>query len=119
MSFRIFHLVTAICSGATLLLAAPAWACRGEGGCDCPHRAHAQKSADGAKAQAKTGDELAATCNCDGPSDCTCKKGQCKCKKCSKHHGAKTQLVVPVHGASESAELPANAPLDASAGFFT
>src|SRR5215211_7308737 len=100
MSFRPSHLVTALSSAAMLLVSAPAYACRGE--CE-----HAKAAAKGA---AKPGDELAATCNCEGPSDCTCKKGQCKCKRCSKHHGAtgvnagekKTELPSPVRGASGS-----------------
>jgi hypothetical protein len=126
MRIRIFHLVTAMSSAAVLFVSAPAWACRGAGGCDCPHRTAATNKVE-AKSPATAEEGLAATCNCEGPSDCTCKKGQCKCKKCPKHHGAtgganpgvkKTQLLTPVHGGSDSAELPANAPLDASAGFF-
>jgi hypothetical protein len=32
------------------------------------------------------GDELAGKCSCGGPSDCTCKKNDCQCAKCSKRH---------------------------------
>src|SRR5919198_4740967 len=101
MSLRAFRLATAISSAAMLLLAAPAWAC-GKGGCDCPHRAHARKGAADPNAAAKAEDGLQATCNCEGPSDCTCKKGQCKCKKCSKHQGA-TGAPSPAQAGSESA----------------
>lgn len=57
----------------------------------CEKHAHAKAAAE--KKDAATGtavppaeDALSATCNCSGPSDCTCKKGQCKCAKCQKHH---------------------------------
>ncbi|HEY8210793.1 MAG TPA: metallothionein [Myxococcaceae bacterium] len=33
---------------------------------------------------AKQPEQLAEKCKCDGPADCTCKKGQCQCNKCSK-----------------------------------
>jgi hypothetical protein len=34
---------------------------------------------------------IAAKCSCESQADCTCKKGQCECKKCgSKHHGEET-----------------------------
>ena len=35
---------------------------------------------------AKQPEQLAEKCKCDGPADCTCKKGQCQCSKCSKPH---------------------------------
>jgi hypothetical protein len=32
------------------------------------------------------GDQLAGKCSCGGPADCTCKKNDCQCGKCSKRH---------------------------------
>jgi hypothetical protein len=75
MSVRVPVLIAAIAAGSMLLAPLPALACRGDCGCE-----HSQASA---KAPKKA---VAATCNCEGPGDCTCKKGECKCKKCSKHH---------------------------------
>lgn len=63
---------------------------------------------------------LSATCNCGGPADCTCKKGECKCKKCDKHHRGvqKTLLLEPLRGVPVRPELPADARYDATAGVF-
>ena len=58
---------------------------------------------------------LNATCSCSGASDCTCKKGTCKCPKCS--HPKKTyrmfESLKPV-----DVKLPDTARLDATAGVF-
>lgn len=112
------------------LAPAVALACGPDGDCDCDHERHAGKAKVDAKkvdAQkveakddaAKPADAVSAKCNCSGPSDCTCKKGECKCKKCSKdghrHQGA---LVPKLKGAKGTSEVPASAPLDASSGLF-
>ena len=69
-----------------LVLPAPARACEA-------HQAAAQaKASADAKLDAEvkaTGAEkqpelLAEKCKCDGPSTCTCQKGQCQCAKCSR-----------------------------------
>lgn len=39
---------------------------------------------DSAKSSTTKPELLAEKCKCDGPSSCTCKKGQCNCSKCSK-----------------------------------
>ena len=63
---------------------------------------------------------LSSTCSCAGPGDCTCKKGECKCKKCSHHMNEdgvkKTQLLEPLNGNKISPVLPDTARLDATAG---
>lgn len=104
-----------------LLLSSPALACNGD--CGCPHHRQAQqKDADSANVLAPVDQLLSDKCNCDGPSECTCKKGECKCKKCSQHQHAdgvkKTQLLRPLRGAPASPAIPENARLDASAGVF-
>ena len=78
-------LIAAIASCAMLFAPMPALACRGD--CGCEHSPGASKQAkESGDEKAKPEQGVTATCNCEGPSDCTCKKGQCKCKKCSKHH---------------------------------
>jgi hypothetical protein len=87
MSVRLSVLIAAIASGAILVAPMPVLACRG----DCDHArspAAAKPSKQSADGKATPEDSVSATCNCEGPSDCTCKKGQCKCKKCSKHHAS-------------------------------
>jgi len=49
-----------------------------EAGCPC-HRS--VSSRERAKAP-----PVAEKCKCEGQSDCTCKKGQCKCSKCQLRH---------------------------------
>ena len=85
MSVRLTVLIAAIASGGILLAPLPVLACRG----DCDHAgspAASKPSKPSGDAKATPEEGVSATCNCEGPSDCTCKKGQCKCKKCSKHH---------------------------------
>ena len=128
----------AFVGAAVLLASSPVAACPGMGDdhdCPCQHKAKADAKAD-AKAEAKpdpkkaepaktesilkpVDDVLAATCNCSGPADCTCKKGECKCKKCEKHHRIqKTQLLEPLNGTPVTPVLPENARYDATAGVF-
>jgi hypothetical protein len=58
-----------------------------------------------------------ATCNCKGPGDCTCPKGQCKCKKCGS--SAKPgMLIKTLQGTSETTRLPDTARHDAHGGVF-
>ncbi|MCC6333789.1 MAG: hypothetical protein IT380_07355 [Myxococcales bacterium] len=58
-----------------------------------------------------------ATCNCKGPGDCTCPKGQCKCKKCG--NGAKPGTIIKtLQGSSETTRLPDTARHDAHGGVF-
>ena len=63
---------------------------------------------------------LAATCNCGSASDCTCKKGECRCKKCQqngvKTEGGSTRLMEPLKNQQRSPEVPQNARHDATAG---
>jgi|CXWL01.1.fsa_nt_gi hypothetical protein len=55
-------------------------------------------------------------CSCSGASDCTCKKGQCKCPKCGK--GGKARMFETLKGQSSNPVLPNTARLDATAGVF-
>jgi hypothetical protein len=58
-----------------------------------------------------------ATCPCKGPGDCTCPKGQCKCKKCG--NGAKpTAIIKTLQGSPETTRLPDTARYDAHGGVF-
>lgn len=59
---------------------------------------------------------LSDKCNCSGASDCTCKKGQCKCPKCGKHN--KVRMIETLKGQTTNPSLPDTARLDASAGVF-
>jgi hypothetical protein len=59
----------------------------------------------------------AATCKCKGPADCTCKKGQCKCKSCG--NGDKVQIFETLKGSHETTRLPDTARReDARGGVF-
>lgn len=63
---------------------------------------------------------LAAKCSCSSASDCTCKKGECKCSKCG---GAKKatniRMIESLRGQDDGTILPANnARYDATAGVF-
>lgn len=57
-----------------------------------------------------------ATCSCKGKGDCTCPKGQCKCKNCG--NGTKAKIYETLKGTSESTQLPDTARLDARGGTF-
>ncbi|MBX5482739.1 MAG: hypothetical protein IRZ16_13000 [Myxococcaceae bacterium] len=93
-------LVALIPSAALFFTAAPALAC-GTGA----HGVHAR---------------LAATCGCGSPADCTCKKGDCKCRNCKHHQGRavekETRLLDPLTGQPAQPDLPQNARLEASGG---
>lgn len=56
-----------------------------------------------------------ATCGCKGKGDCTCPRGQCKCKNCGNH--AKP-VFEPIKGSRESTQLPDTARIDARGGVF-
>ncbi|MGQ0504822.1 MAG: metallothionein [Myxococcaceae bacterium] len=61
-------------------------------------------------------DTLASKCSCTSQADCTCKRGQCECKKCGGLK--KTPMIETLKGTSDSLKLPKNARNDASAGVF-
>lgn len=144
---RMNVLVSAVAAAAVLFTGAPAQACGDS--CECPHGAKKTSAKKAAEAKAPTSGEgaddaahvvpaktapaanaagvlgpvdeiLAATCSCKGAGDCTCKKGQCKCKKCSKHHQRngfqETRLIEPVNGVIRTLEVPQNARYDATGG---
>jgi hypothetical protein len=78
---------------AASLLAPAAWAGEPGKACHCPHgkakpAAHdAAQAATAHEALAEEGRQLlAAKCSCESKADCTCKKGECKCKKCGGRH---------------------------------
>lgn len=56
---------------------------------------------------------VADKCSCTNAADCTCKKGQCKCKRCKPK-----RMADPVKGQSDALQLPTEARLDASVGVF-
>lgn len=57
-----------------------------------------------------------ATCSCKSKGDCTCPRGQCKCKNCGNH--VKSVVFEPVKGSKESTRLPDTAKVDARGGVF-
>lgn len=57
-----------------------------------------------------------ATCSCKGKGDCTCPRGQCKCKSCGTR--AKTKVFESLKGATETTRLPDTARYDARGGVF-
>lgn len=57
-----------------------------------------------------------ATCSCKGKGDCTCAKGQCKCKNCG--GGKKMKVFEALKGSNETTVLPDTARLDARGGVF-
>ena len=60
---------------------------------------------------------LQATCNCKGKGDCTCPKGECKCKNCG--NGAKKARVYDaLKGSNQTTRLPDTARLEAHGGVF-
>jgi hypothetical protein len=88
---------------AASLLGPAAWAGEPGKACHCAHAKakhaaqavagpSAEPSHDAAQAPAhealvETGRQLlAAKCSCESKADCTCKKGECKCKKCGGRH---------------------------------
>jgi hypothetical protein len=58
-----------------------------------------------------------AACGCSGRSDCTCKKGTCKCSKCGAHK-VNTRIIETLKNTPVDTRLPATARLDATAGVF-
>ena len=57
-----------------------------------------------------------ATCSCKGKGDCTCPKGQCKCKACG--NGAQRKVFEALKGSTETTRLPETARYDARGGVF-
>lgn len=57
-----------------------------------------------------------ATCNCKSAADCTCPRGQCKCKNCGGH--AKPVMLDSLQGSTEKTRLPETARHDARGGVF-
>jgi len=55
-----------------------------------------------------------ATCGCKNAADCTCPKGQCKCKNCQNGH--RVRLIDTLKGANESTRLPDTAKRDDARG---
>ncbi len=60
--------------------------------------------------------QTGATCSCKGKGDCTCPKGQCKCKNCGESNKAK--VFEALKGSNETTVLPDTARLDARGGVF-
>ena len=64
--------------------------------------------------------KASATCNCKNAADCTCPKGQCKCKNCGAHaapHASPNgRMTDTLRGATESTRLPQSARRDARGG---
>ncbi len=56
-------------------------------------------------------------CGCSGRSDCTCKKGACKCSKCGAHK-VNSKIIETLKNTPADTRLPATARLDATAGVF-
>jgi hypothetical protein len=59
-----------------------------------------------------------ATCSCKGPGDCTCPKGQCRCKQCGNGARERPELIKTLQGSSETTRLPDTARYDAHGGVF-
>lgn len=64
--------------------------------------------------------QQASSCGCSGPSDCTCKKGKCKCKQCPHRHSHKraTPLTEPLRGNAKTPQTSDPKDTEARAGFF-
>jgi hypothetical protein len=62
------------------------------------------------------GERTNATCNCKNASDCTCPRGQCKCKNCGAHQ--KPTMLESLKGSTEKTRLPETARHDARGGVF-
>ncbi len=58
-----------------------------------------------------------AKCSCRNAGDCTCKKGECKCKACG-NGKAKLQVFETLRGDERKLELPQNARYEATGGVF-
>lgn len=57
-----------------------------------------------------------ATCSCKGKGDCTCPKGQCKCRACG--NGTRVKVFEALKGSKDITELPETARYDARGGVF-
>lgn len=80
-------------------------------------------SAASAAAVEKSAFGTQATCSCKSKGDCTCPRGECKCKNCgngSSAHtcGTKKQVFETLKGANEPTRLPETARYDARGGVF-
>lgn len=73
-------------------------------------------STAGAASVEKTlfGAQAPATCQCKGKGDCTCPRGQCKCKNCGNH--VKARVFETLQGSGETTVLPDTARYDARGG---
>jgi hypothetical protein len=63
-----------------------------------------------------TNTRVQATCNCKSAADCTCPRGQCKCKNCGAH--GKPVMLESLKGSTEKTLLPETARHDARGGVF-
>ena len=63
-----------------------------------------------------TSHKVQATCNCKNAGDCTCPRGQCKCKNCGAHN--KPTMLESLKGNTEKTLLPETARHDARGGGF-
>lgn len=73
-------------------------------------------STAGAATVEKSAFGLQATCSCKGKGDCTCPRGQCKCKSCG--NSVKKPVFENLKGSNETTRLPDTARLDARGGVF-
>lgn len=64
------------------------------------------------------GERVNATCNCKSAADCTCPRGQCKCKSCGGHHHQRSTMTDSLKGTTEKTQLPETARHDARGGVF-
>ena len=136
-----------IAAGAVVsTVALPAYACGAS--CDCKHGAEekaqekavktlspdkkkaplkaeekkADQPAPATETQSSLGHDLdlliAGKCNCTSAADCTCKKGDCACKKCTPGVHRPTVIFDSLKGENGRLVLPRNARNDATAGVF-
>lgn len=74
-------------------------------------------SAASAAAVEKSVFGVQATCSCKGKGDCTCPRGECKCKNCG-NSAKKKQVFETLKGSNETTQLPDTARYDARGGVF-
>lgn len=105
---------------AALLFSAPAQACEGHAkkpATKTEARADESKAATpGVTASEAVDSAIAGKCACGSQADCTCKKNDCQCSKCSKKRKT-APLYESLKGARSTPNLE-NARYDASAGVF-
>ncbi|MBL8912350.1 MAG: hypothetical protein JNM17_16785 [Archangium sp.] len=77
-------------------------------------------SAASAAAVEKAAFGVQATCSCKSKGDCTCPRGECKCKNCGNGAASKNKVQVfeTLKGANETTRLPDTARYDARGGVF-